>query len=94
MPKLKRLVAGITGASGVIYGMNDVMWAVVTRSRPDTDTLVIPAVPSFYRDPHKEHWGRLAIDACAPFHRRHEYERKRIPGAREVKLEEYVAKRR
>lgn len=28
------------------------------------------------------HWGRLAIDATAPFARRHEFERKRIPGIR------------
>jgi UbiD family decarboxylase len=72
-----------------IYDMNDVMWAVLTRSRPDKDVLLIPDTPSFYRDPHKEHWGRLGIDATVPFARRHEYERKKIPGARSVDLTKY-----
>ena len=72
-----------------IYDMNDVMWAVLTRSRPDKDVLIIPGTPSFYRDPHKEHWGRLGIDATVPFSRRHEYERKKIPGARSVDLQKY-----
>ncbi|HUK09232.1 MAG TPA: UbiD family decarboxylase [Stellaceae bacterium] len=72
-----------------IYDMNDVMWAVLTRSRPDRDVLIIPDTPSFYRDPHKEHWGRLGIDATVPFARRHEYERKKIPGANTVDLKEY-----
>jgi UbiD family decarboxylase len=72
-----------------IYDMNDVMWAVLTRSRPDKDVMIIPETPSFYRDPHKEHWGRLGIDATVPFERRHEYERKKIPGARSVNLSDY-----
>jgi UbiD family decarboxylase len=72
-----------------IYDMNDVMWAVLTRSRPDKDVLIIPETPSFYRDPHKEHWGRLGIDATAAFARRHEFERKTIPGADRVDLAKY-----
>jgi UbiD family decarboxylase len=76
-----------------IYDMNDVMWAVLTRSRPDHDVLIIPDTPSFYRDPHKEHWGRLGIDATVPFARRHEYERKKIPGASSVDLAAYFGQR-
>ena len=71
--------------------MNDVMWAVLTRSRPDTDVVILPNVPSFYRDPHKDHWGRLGIDATAPFARRHEFERKRVPGADTVDLDAYLS---
>lgn len=73
-----------------IYDMNDVMWAILTRSRLDRDTLIIPDTPSFYRDPHKDHWGRLAIDATAPFARRDEFVRKRIPGADQVDLRRYL----
>jgi len=69
-----------------IYDMNDVMWAVLTRSRPDKDVMIIPETPSFYRDPHKDHWGRLAIDATAPFGRKDEFVRKRVPGADTVDL--------
>ena len=74
-----------------IYDMNDVMWAVLTRSRPDRDVMILPDVPSFYRDPHKDHWGRLGIDATAPFARRHEFERKRVPGADTVDLRRYLS---
>ena len=72
-----------------IYNLDDVMWAVLTRSRPDRDIMIIPETPSFYRDPHKEHWGRMGIDATVPFARRHEYERKKIPGANSVDLATY-----
>jgi UbiD family decarboxylase len=72
-----------------IYKLDDVMWAVLTRSRPDRDIMLIPETPSFYRDPHKEHWGRMGIDATVPFARRHEYERKKIPGADSVDLTAY-----
>jgi UbiD family decarboxylase len=76
-----------------IYNMDDVMWACLTRSRPDKDVMIIPDTPSFYRDPHKEHWGRLGIDATAPFARRHEFERKRVPGVAQVKLEDYFGRK-
>ncbi|MYJ72498.1 MAG: UbiD family decarboxylase, partial [Rhodospirillaceae bacterium] len=46
-----------------IHDLNDVWWAFVTRGRADTRSLVVPDVPGFYRDPHKDHWGRLGIDA-------------------------------
>ena len=69
--------------------LEDVTWAVLTRSRPDRDIMIIPATPSFYRDPYKEHWGRVGIDATVPFARRHDYERKRIPGADTVDLADY-----
>lgn len=73
-----------------IYDLNDVMWAVLTRSRPDKDYITIPDTPTFYRDPHKDHWGRIGIDATAPFARRDEFIRKRIPGADTLNLAEYI----
>lgn len=72
-----------------IYDMDDVMWATLTRARPDKDVMIIPETPSFYRDPHKDHWGRMLIDATAPFDRRAEFERKCIPGAKTVDLARY-----
>src|SRR4051794_31969608 len=73
-----------------IYDMDDVMWAVLTRARPDRNVIIIPDTPSFYRDPHKDHWGRLGIDATAPFARREEFARKRIPGADTIDLKSYL----
>jgi UbiD family decarboxylase len=72
-----------------IYDMDDVMWAVLTRSRADKDVIIIPDTPSFYRDPDHDHWSRMGIDATAPFERRHEFERKRVPGAETVNLGDY-----
>jgi 3-polyprenyl-4-hydroxybenzoate decarboxylase len=74
-----------------IYDMDDVMWAVLTRSRPDKDVMILNDTPSFYRDTHKDHWGRMGIDATVPFDRRNEFERKRIPGADSVDLSAYFA---
>jgi len=73
-----------------INDFNDVWWAYLTRGRADTRALVLPDVPGFYRDPHRDQWGRLGIDATAPFARRHEFVRKRIPGAEAVDLRGYL----
>ena len=72
-----------------IYDMDDVMWAILTRSRPDKDMLIIPETPSFYRDEAKDHWGRLLIDATAPFHRRDEFVRKKLRMANDIDLADW-----
>ena len=74
-----------------IYNLSDVVWAILTRPRADRGIMVLDSIPSFYRDPHKDHWGRVGIDATAPFDRRGEYERKRIPGAGAVDLSRYIS---
>jgi UbiD family decarboxylase len=74
-----------------IDDFNDVWWAYLTRGRADTRALVIPDVPGFYRDPTCDHWGRLAIDATVPYGRKHEFLRKKIVGAAEINLRDYLA---
>jgi 4-hydroxybenzoate decarboxylase len=73
-----------------IGDFNDVWWAYLTRGRADARALVIPDIPGFYRDPAKDHWGRLGIDATMPYGRKAEFARKRIPGAREIDLADYL----
>ena len=73
-----------------IYDPTDVIWAMTTRCRPDRDTFTIPDVPSFGRDPHQVHWGRLGIDATAPLEWPAEFERKKIPGSDQVRFEDYL----
>jgi UbiD family decarboxylase len=73
-----------------IADFNDVWWAYLTRGRADTRALVIPDMPGFYRDPAKDHWGRLGIDATMPFGRKAEFERKCIPGAGAIDLSRYL----
>jgi 4-hydroxybenzoate decarboxylase len=68
---------------------HDVYWAFLTRGRADQRAFVLPDVPGFYRDPNKDHYGRLAVDATVPFGRRAEFERKRIPGADRLDLRDY-----
>ena len=52
--------------------------------------MIIPDVPGFYRDPHKDHWGRLAIDATKPWGREAEFARKRVPGVDDIDLGAYL----
>jgi UbiD family decarboxylase len=73
-----------------IYSPRDVAWAMASRCCPDEDIYVIPDTPSFYGDPRRMHWGRLVMDATAPFDRKKEYERKRIPGETEINLKDYL----
>jgi len=72
-----------------IFDLNEVMWAFATRGRADTRTMVISDVPGFYRDIHKDHWGRLGLDATYPFGRAAEFERKFIPGEDNIDLSDY-----
>ncbi len=73
-----------------IYDPSDVIWAMTTRCRPGRDTFTIPDVPSFARDPHQVHWGRLGIDATAPLEWPAEFERKKVPGADRIRFEDYL----
>ena len=73
-----------------IHNLEDVIWAMSTRCRPDRDIMQIPNVPSYARDPHQIHWGRLGIDATAPLEHRAEFERKRYPGYESVRVEDYL----
>jgi len=72
------------------YDLNEVIWAFLTRGRADTRSLVLPDIPGFYRDPHKDHWGRLGLDATKPWGREAEFTRKRIPGEDDVNLKDWV----
>ena len=53
--------------------------------------MVLPEVPGFYRDPQRDYWGRFAIDTTVPFGRKQEFVRKRIPGADEIDLRQYLS---
>jgi 4-hydroxybenzoate decarboxylase len=73
-----------------INDFDDVWWAYLMRGRADARALVVPDVPGFYRDPHKDFLGRLGIDATVPFGRKSEFLRKRIPGAEGIDLAHYL----
>ncbi len=70
--------------------MNSVIHAFLTRGRADKRVVVLDDVPGFYRDPHKDHWGRLGLDCTMPFGREDEFVRKEVPGADEIDLDDYV----
>lgn len=74
-----------------IYNLDDVMWAYLTRGRADTRAIILNDIPGFYRDAHKDHWGRLAIDATMPWGREAEFARKTVPGEKDIRLADYVA---
>ncbi|MDA5194995.1 UbiD family decarboxylase [Govanella unica] len=73
-----------------IYDLDDVMWAYLTRGRADTRAQVLRDIPGFYRDPQKDHWGRLIIDATMPWGREEEFQRKTIPGEESIDLAAYL----
>ncbi len=75
-----------------IHDYEDVFWAYLTRGRADTRAWILNDIPGFYRDPKKDHWGRLMIDATRPLDRAEEFERKRIPGEEEIRLVDYLSK--
>jgi 4-hydroxybenzoate decarboxylase len=50
---------------------------------------VLPGLPEFFRNPYRDHGGRLLIDATVPLDRRDEFLRKRVPGADTLDLARY-----
>ncbi|WP_334191485.1 UbiD family decarboxylase [Pararhodobacter sp.] len=74
-----------------IHDLDDVMWAYLTRGRADTRAMILNDIPGFYRDPKKDHWGRLCIDATTPWGREAEFARKSIPGQDEIDLKDWLA---
>lgn len=75
-----------------IHDYEDVFWSFLTRGRADKRAWIIDDMPGFYRDPQKDHWGRLLIDATRPRGREAEFERKRIPGEETIRLEDYLGR--
>ena len=71
------------------HDMDEIIRAFVARGRVDRRVIVIDDVPGFYRDPHKDHWGRVGIDATRPFGREGEFEKKTIPGQDAIELVDY-----
>ncbi|MCJ1900157.1 MULTISPECIES: UbiD family decarboxylase domain-containing protein [Paracoccus] len=69
-----------------IYDLDDVMWAYLTRRR----AMILNDIPGFYRDPKKDHWGRLCIDATMPWGREAEFARKSIPGQDDINLADWL----
>ncbi|UCG74417.1 MAG: UbiD family decarboxylase [Chromatiales bacterium] len=64
--------------------------AFVNRGRVDHRVMVIDDVPGFYRDPHRDHWGRVGIDATRPFGRSDEFVKKSIPGVEDIDPDDYL----
>jgi 2,5-furandicarboxylate decarboxylase 1 len=73
-----------------VFDVNDVWWAMATRSRPDKGLFLIPHAFGFPRDPFEIHQSKLGIDATAPLNQWEEFERKTVPGADLIRLEDYL----
>ncbi len=52
-----------------IKNVNDILWAINTRSQPDQDVIIVPRVPHCELDPSAVDGGSgaMAIDATIPF---------------------------
>jgi UbiD family decarboxylase len=73
-----------------VFDVNEVWWAMATRSRPDKGLLPINDAMGFPRDPFHIHQSKLGIDATAPLDQWSEFERKSVPGNHAIRLEDYI----
>jgi len=73
-----------------VFDMNDVWWAMNTRSRPDRGLMLKEQAPGFPRDAFHLHQSKLGIDATAPLNQWQEFERKTVPGSEHIALEDYL----
>lgn len=73
-----------------IHAMEEVWWSFLTRGRADTRVHVWEDRAGFYRDPKGDHRGRLGVDATMPLDRKDEFQLKSVPGASDVRLQDYL----
>jgi 2,5-furandicarboxylate decarboxylase 1 len=73
-----------------VFDMDDVWWAVTTRSSPERAVHVVGGAPTFPRDPHGVHSSRAVIDATIPLGEWREFERKRPPGGPPLDLDDWM----
>ena len=70
--------------------MDDVWWAVTSRTSPERAIRVIAGAPAFPRDEHDVHGSRAILDATIPFDEWDAFERRAPPGRRQMRLEEWL----
>jgi 2,5-furandicarboxylate decarboxylase 1 len=73
-----------------VFDMNDVWWAVSTRNSPQSGLLLMENALGFPGDPFNLHQSKLGIDATAPLDQWEQFERKVVPGAEDIRLEDYL----
>ncbi len=73
-----------------VHDMDDVWWAVTTRTNPERAVRVIADAPTFPRDPHGVHESRAILDATIPVDEWAAFERRVPPGA-PLELDEWLA---
>jgi len=73
-----------------VNSVEDVWWAVNTRSNPADAITVVSKSGGFPRDPFGIHASKAVIDATIPLGEWQEFERKRPPNAGRVRLEDFL----
>jgi UbiD family decarboxylase len=74
-----------------VFDVNDVWWAMATRSRTDNALLLKEEASGFPRDPFQIHQSKMGIDATAPLNQWDEFERKEVPGEEAIRLEDFIS---
>ena len=74
-----------------VFNIDDVWWAIASRANLGKNLMQVTDIRGFPRDPFNIHQSKLGIDATAPLNQWQEFERKQVPGASEIKLEDYLS---
>lgn len=80
-----------------LSSMNDVLWAVVTRTNLEQDVNLLRNLLGFSRDPFDRYKSKVAIDATAPLQHKEHFRRARVVNAGidlDSYLDSYVASKR
>jgi 2,5-furandicarboxylate decarboxylase 1 len=72
-----------------LYNMNDVMWAVVTRSRLEEDVNIVSDLLGFTRDPFGVYKSKMAIDATYPLEHEEHFQRAKLINP-DLDLDDYI----
>lgn len=73
-----------------VHDLDDVWWAIATRSSPARAIAVAAGAPAFPRDAHGIHDSRAILDATIPFGEWADYERRVPPGGSPLDLAEWL----
>lgn len=76
-----------------IFDPAEVEWAIATRVQADLDVFIVPGAKGSPLEPSHNLRGvtaKMGIDATVPLAAKEHYKRKRIPGAENIRLEDYL----
>jgi 2,5-furandicarboxylate decarboxylase 1 len=76
-----------------VFSLDEIEWAIATRVQADQDVIIIPGAQGTSLEPSHTLRGvsaKMGIDATYPLSEKERFQKARIPGYENIRLEDYL----